>query len=312
MTAGIGQRLRPLTYVRAKPAVPVAGVPLIGRILRLLHAHGVSEAVLNLHHRPETLAGLIGEGLDLGVAVRYSWEQPILGSAGGPRRALPLIEDDPFLIVNGDTLTNVNLHALWDTHVTSGAWVTMALVPNPEPAKYGGVLVDGEGWVRGFHKPGHTEPSYHFVGPQVASHAAFAPLPEGVHAESVWGIYQPLIAERPRSIRAFLCDASFLDIGTVSDYVRTTETVAAAERTDPWVPGKRVQVAASASVTRSIVWNDVTIGDGATIADAVLTDGVSIPPGASYSRCAIVRVAEGITPRGDERTDGDLLIAPID
>ena len=58
MTAGIGQRLRPLTYVRAKPAVPVAGVPLISRILRRLRDQGIADVVLNLSHKPETLAAL--------------------------------------------------------------------------------------------------------------------------------------------------------------------------------------------------------------------------------------------------------------
>jgi NDP-sugar pyrophosphorylase family protein len=310
MTAGIGQRLRPLTYVRAKPAVPVAGVPLISRILRLLSTQGVSEAVLNLHHRPETLAAIVGDGRDLGIAVRYSWEHPILGSAGGPRRALPLIEHDPFLLVNGDTLTNLNLRAMWDTHLSSGALVTMALVPNPDPTKYGGVIVDREGWVHGFRKPGHREPSYHFIGPQVAAHAVFARVPEGQLAESVWGIYPELIAERPRSVRAFISHASFLDIGTVADYVSTTAIVAAAEETDAWVPGRRVQVTASARVERSIVWNDVTIGEGAIVEDCVVADGVSIPAGASYRGCAIVR-ADGRVPYGRERIDGDLLIAPI-
>lgn len=310
MTAGIGRRLRPLTYVRAKPAVPVAGVPLISRILRLLHTQGLTEAVLNLHHRPETLAAIVGEGRDLGLTVRYSWEHPVLGSAGGPRRALPLVECDPFLIVNGDTLTNLNLRALWEAHRNSGALVTMALVPNPDPAKYGGVLVSDEGWVRGFCKAGHAERSYHFIGPQVAAHDAFRRVPYGEFAESVWGIYPPLIAERPHAIRAFLADASFLDIGTVEDYVTTTEIVAAAEGVDPWTPGRRVRVAATAHVARTIMWNDVSIGDGACVDDAVLTDGVAIPAGATYARCAIVR-AEGRTPQGRERIEGDLLIAPL-
>jgi NDP-sugar pyrophosphorylase family protein len=296
--------------VRAKPAVPVAGVPLISRILRLLHGHGVKEAVLNLHHRPETLAAILGEGRDLGVALRYSWEFPILGSAGGPRRALPLIQDDPFLLVNGDTLTNVNLRALWDEHRDSGALVTMALVANPDPQKYGGVLVDDDGWVLGFCKPGHKETSYHFIGPQVAAHEVFLRAPADQLAESVWGIYQPLIVERPRSIRAFISEASFLDIGTVADYMATTAIVASAEDTNPWIPGRRVQVATSARVIRTIIWNDVTIGEGAVLEDTVLADGVAIPAGTSYARCAIVR-ANGRTPQGNERIEGDLLIAPM-
>ena len=90
LTAGLGTRLRPLTDVRAKPAIPVAGEPMIRRIIRWLTSRGVTDLVLNLHHLPHTLTALVGDGSDLGLRVRYSWESPqVLGSAGGPRHALP-------------------------------------------------------------------------------------------------------------------------------------------------------------------------------------------------------------------------------
>ena len=76
LTAGLGTRLRPLTLVRAKPAIPVAGEPLVRRIVRWLAANGVTDVVLNLHHLPATLTSVVGDGSDLGSLVRYSWEQP--------------------------------------------------------------------------------------------------------------------------------------------------------------------------------------------------------------------------------------------
>src|SRR5512147_2300207 len=112
LTAGLGTRLRPLSRVRAKPAIPVAGEPLVRRILRSLAAAGITRAVLNLHHLPETITAAVGDGTDLGIPVRYSWENPVLGSAGGPRRALPLLDTDRFLIINGDTLTDLDLEGL--------------------------------------------------------------------------------------------------------------------------------------------------------------------------------------------------------
>jgi NDP-sugar pyrophosphorylase family protein len=301
LTAGLGTRLRPLTYARAKAAVPVVGVPLVTRILRWLRAHDISEAVLNLHHRPETLTRIVGEGRDLGMSVRYSWEQPILGSAGGPRRALPLIERDPFLIVNGDTLTDVDLHALWQEHVGSGATVTMALVPNPAPDKYGGAVVDAEGWVTGFTRRGSAERSFHFIGAQVATHAAFSLVPEGMAGESVLGVYPIMMRERPHVVRAYISQASFLDIGTPRDYVDTNVTIAGEEGIEPWTHGARVRIAASARVTRSILWDDVTIDEEATLDECVVTDGVSIPAGARFARSAIVR---------DETSN--LIVAPLD
>jgi NDP-sugar pyrophosphorylase family protein len=288
LTAGLGTRLRPLTHARAKAAVPVAGVPLVTRILRWLRSHGITEAVLNLHHRPETLTAIVGEGRDLGMSVRYSWEQPILGSGGGPKRAIPLIERDPFLIVNGDTLTDVDLRALWDEHQRSGATVTMALVPNPAPDKYGGAVVDREGWVTGFTRRGSGVESFHFIGAQVTAHAAFALVPPGEAGESVIGVYPIMIRERPHVVRAFVTEASFLDIGTPRDYVDTNVAIAAAEGIEPWTRGARVRVAASARVVRSILWDDVTVGEEAVLEECVVTDGVTIPAGARYTRSAIV------------------------
>jgi NDP-sugar pyrophosphorylase family protein len=143
LTAGLGTRLRPLTLVRAKPAVPVAGEPLIRRIARWLTAANVSNLTLNLHHLPATITSVMGDGSDLGATVRYSWEQPtVLGSAGGPRQALPIVGADTFFIVNGDTLTDVDLDALSEAHRRAGALVTLALIPNIEPLKYGGVTLD--------------------------------------------------------------------------------------------------------------------------------------------------------------------------
>src|SRR5688572_5076442 len=135
LTAGLATRLRPLSRVRAKAALPVAGHPLVHRIIRWLSATGVRDLVLNLHHLPHTITASVGDGAGLGVRVRYSWEMPVLGSAGGPRRALPLLDTSPFLIVNGDTITDVDLVDVVETHRRSGALVTMALVPNAEPHK---------------------------------------------------------------------------------------------------------------------------------------------------------------------------------
>src|SRR3954447_21518104 len=101
LTAGLGTRLRPLTDRRAKPAIPVGGEPMVRRILAWAAGHGIADAVLNLHHRPDTLTAAVGDGRDLGVRVRYSWEQPaILGSAGGPRLALPIVGADTFFLIN--------------------------------------------------------------------------------------------------------------------------------------------------------------------------------------------------------------------
>ena len=282
LTAGLGTRLRPLTSVRAKPAIPVAGEPMIRRIVRWLASHGLTEVVLNLHHLPETLTSRIGDGQDLGVRARYSWEPRILGSAGGPFQAMALLprRHEPFFIINGDTLTDVDLASVAAAHASSGARVTLALVPNREFQRYGGVAVDAHGRVTGFPRRGPAaEGSSHFIGVQIADASAFAALRAGEAANSIGGVYDQLIAAQPGSVRGVVSDAAFWDVGTTQDYWRTSRAFAGREAMADLGTGRRVHVDPSARLTRSIVWDDVQVGAAAVIEDCILTDGVRIAAG---------------------------------
>ena len=297
LTAGHATRLRPLSLVRAKAALPVAGEPLARRILRGLAAAGVTDAVLNLHHLPHTLTTLIGDGSDTGVRVRYSWEVPVLGSAGGPRRALPLLGASTFLIVNGDTLTDIDVAAVVADHRRSGALVTMAVVPNLEAEKYGGVLVDSDGRVTGFGRrstvaPSHARTlapshprtvapsSYHFVGIQVAEAEAFASIPDATPHESVGALYPALISAHPGAVRAFVTSGDFLDIGTPDDYLRTSLLLAGREGGP--LHGRDARVHASARIEESVLWDDVEVGEGTLLRQCVVTDGVHVPADTSW------------------------------
>jgi len=302
LTAGLATRLRPLSFVRAKAALPVGDLAIVQRILRWLAGYGVNDAVLNLHHLPHTITRMVGDGAAEGVRVRYSWEMPVLGSAGGPRRALPLFASPAFLIVNGDTLTNVDLGRLVDAHHQSGALVTMAVIPNREPEKYGGVVADGRGGVTGFTTAGSTEPSFHFIGVQVVEGAAFASLPDNRPAESVKDLYPTLIAARPGSIRAFTTDAEFFDIGTPRDYFETCMRFRAKEPVASRLPP-------GAQVEDCILWDDVQINPEARLRRCIVTDGVRVPAG--WWENMIIRQANGDVAANEHRVD-DLAIAPID
>jgi mannose-1-phosphate guanylyltransferase len=227
LTAGLGTRLRPLTADRAKPALPVAGQTLIERIVTNLARSGVDRILLNLHYRPDTITRIVGDGSALGVSVRYSWEVPLLGSGGGPRRAFALVPDDRLWLVNGDTLTDVDLTAMAAEHSASDALVTMAVIPNPAPQRYGGVVVTADGHVAAFVPRGSADPTWHFVGVQIAERQAFASLADGVPASSVGPLYESLMASRAGAVRAFRSHAHFADIGTPRDYLETCLAMAA-------------------------------------------------------------------------------------
>jgi mannose-1-phosphate guanylyltransferase len=275
LAAGLGARLRPLTAGRAKPSLPVAGPSLIARVVRWLAGHTISDLMVNLHYHPETITAILGDGAGFGVGVRYSWEQPLLGTAGGPRRAFALGAGDRLWLVNGDTLCDVPLQAMADAHRRSDALVTMAVIPNPDPTRYGGVLVDG-GIVTGFTARG-SGPSWHFVGVQIAERAAFESLPDGVPHESVSSLYPALMAARHDSVRAFQTEARFDDIGTPSDYLAACLRFAGGDPSALVAPGARVH--ASAKLDRTVVWDDVEIGAGARLREAVVMSGARVPAG---------------------------------
>ena len=293
LTAGLGTRLRPLTLVRAKAAVPIGGEALVRRIVRWLVANGVTDLVLNLHHLPATITAVLGDGSDLGARVRYSWERPIvLGSAGGPKLALPIVGADTFFIVNGDTLADLALAPLLAAHRAGGSLVTLALVPNREHLKYGGVRLDDRGRVTGFVGRGaEAAGSYHFIGVQVAEASAFAATPASEPSSSIGGAYDRLIATRRGTVSGFVCDASFFDIGTIADYWVTSQALAGREA----APGRNVRVDPTARVGQSILWDDVEVGAGATLDDCIVTDGVAVPAGQRHRRTILIRTAEGLS-----------------
>ena len=321
LTAGLATRLRPLSLVRAKAALPVAGDPLIRHILRWLAGGGVTDAVLNLHHLAHTITGILGDGAD-GVRVRYSWEVPVLGSAGGPRRALPLLSASPFLIVNGDTLTNVDIGSLVADHRQSGALVTMAVVRNAEPEKYGGVVAESDGTVTGFtrrlspiSKVRTAEQAYHFVGVQVAEAEAFVSLPDNVPSESVAERYPALIAARRGCVRAFVTSAEFFDIGTPRDYLSTSLLLGIRDSKsripipEPRFFGARTRIASDARIEDSILWDDVQVEANTRLRRCIVTDGVRVPAGLSCEN-ATIRIANGALTHG-ERLVGDLAVGSL-
>jgi len=266
---------------------------MIVRIVNWLAAAGVADLVLNLHHLPATITRIVGDGSAEGVRIRYSWEPVILGSAGGQRHAAPLVDGRTMFIVNGDTLSDVDLAALDTAHGRSGALVTLALVPNREPDRYGGVVLRGDGTVTGFVPRGDSaRGSYHFVGVQLAERDVFAGVADGATAASIGGIYDALIATAPGAVRGFVTDASFWDVGTPADYLRMHNRFAS--EADATERGARTTVDPTARVSQSILWDDVHVGARCDLRECIVADHVRVPDGSVYSRTALVNGDVGL------------------
>ena len=141
LAAGRGERLRPLTERMPKPMIPIAGEPLIVHQLRWLRRAGIEEVVVNLHHLGDQLERHVGNGRDLGLRVRYSREETLLGTGGGVRRALPLLGKDPFLVLNGDIWTNFPFRGLLGAAPAAAHLVLTPCPPHRTHADF--ALVDG-------------------------------------------------------------------------------------------------------------------------------------------------------------------------
>ncbi|UQY32718.1 nucleotidyltransferase family protein [Pseudomonas fulva] len=112
LAAGKGERLRPLTLHTPKPLVRAAGVPLIEYHVRALARAGFSELVINHAWLGQQIEDYLGEGGRYGVRIRYSAEGEPLETGGGIFKALPLLGDEPFVVVNGDIFTDYDFSAL--------------------------------------------------------------------------------------------------------------------------------------------------------------------------------------------------------
>lgn len=275
LAAGLGTRLDPLTRLVAKPAMPLGSRSLIEHVLDWLVRQGIRDVVVNLHHLPESITRIAGDGTHLGLRVRYSWEREVLGSAGGPRRALALIEADPFVIVNGDTLCHADVRGLLDAHTRMGGDVTMAVVPNHAPERYNGIRAAADGSVAGFVPKGQAEGTWHFIGVQVTAKRVFAPLAEGTPAETVAGVYREIIRATPGRIRVWPAETSFLDVGTPADYLEACLALAAAG-----TPPRRTGRALTATVDRArrtVVWSTAAVPGSARLENTIVAGAVTLP-----------------------------------
>jgi mannose-1-phosphate guanylyltransferase/mannose-1-phosphate guanylyltransferase/phosphomannomutase len=146
LAAGLGTRLRPLTYEITKPMVPVLDRPVMEHIVELLERHGITEVIANLHYFPDSIREHFGDRL------QYHFEAELLGTAGGVRACASFFGDEPFLVISGDALTDIDLGALIARHRDAGGIATLAVKRVPDTREFGVVLHDRDGRVSGFQE----------------------------------------------------------------------------------------------------------------------------------------------------------------
>jgi len=298
LAAGFGTRLFPLTIDRTKPAIPFLGKPLVGYVAEYIAGFGITDIVVNLHHQPQSVIAALGDGSSFGVSIDYTLEEPnILGTAGALDNARKLLQDDTFLIVNGKIITDIDIAAGMKTHTASGAMATMVLKPNVKREKF--TMVETEdGFIKRFgphampvseeelRDTEHEIPTpLMFTGIHILEPRVFDYIPQGIASETVTDVYIPAL-RMGEKIAAHVTDGNWYELSTIPRYLDIS--LAMMKAGDVHF-GRNCMMSGAASLKDSVIWDDVTIGDGATLYRTIIADGVTIEPGEHFENVAIVR-----------------------
>jgi mannose-1-phosphate guanylyltransferase len=316
LAAGLGTRLRPITYAVPKPMVPVANRPVMEHIVRLLARNGFSEAIANLHWFPETIEGHFGDGSAFGIELTYSREEKLLGTSGGVRNAAGFLGDS-FLVISGDALTDIDLGAMRAFHESHDGVATLATKRVQDTSQFGVAITGADGRIQGFQeKPEPAEALsdlancgiymfrsaiFDFFPAPGTSKAAGADDPEGF-ADWAMDVF-PALMENDVPFYSHEIEAYWNDIGNldelrqgnldalngavqiepgapeVSDGVRAASPLDGVEVEGPALIGAGVELGAGVRIQGpAIVGDGCRIGDGAWIRDSILLAGAEVPP----------------------------------
>lgn len=298
VAAGRGERIRPLTALRPKPALPVRGLPLVAYQLALLAHHGVREVVINVHHLPELLEEAARAHCPSGMELRFSRESELLGTGGGIRRVADFLrESDPCVLIGGDMILDADLGELVARHRQQGDAFTMLLCDDPRSARFGSVGVDAAGRVRRigsrFDLGGECAAGV-YVWANAVAPRAFDSLPERECFSHFDAWLMPLLAGGADDVRGELVGperCAWRPVGTPEEYLTANlepvtlsyldaDAAARAAGTrfrGDLVIGAGATLGAGASLERVVIWDGEQVPAGLRAEDGVFADGRFIP-----------------------------------
>jgi mannose-1-phosphate guanylyltransferase/mannose-1-phosphate guanylyltransferase/phosphomannomutase len=302
LAAGLGTRLRPLTYELTKPMVPVLDRPVMEHILDLLDDHGFGPVIANLHYFPQMIRDHFGQRIE------YRHEPELLGTAGGVRGCAEFFGDEPFLVISGDALTDIDLGALAARHTSSGGIATLAVKRVPDTSEFGVVLHDRGGRITGFQEKPSPEEALSDLGncgiyifdPKIFDY--FPPEPFVDWANDVF----PALLEHDVPFHIHEVGEYWNDVGSLGELRQGTFDALAGQlrlkvegreltpgvtvvgesplRDDTavegpvWI-GRDVQIGAGVRLTGPVVLGDgVSIGDRAQLRGSILFPGTEVLP----------------------------------
>lgn len=311
MAAGLGTRLRPITYEIPKPLVPVANRPIMEHILALLARQGFDRVIANLHWFPDTIKRRFGDASSLGIELTYSYEETLLGTAGGVRNVREYFGSEPFLVMAADALSDVDLTALADAHRANDAIATLAVKRVRNVSEYGVVVTGSDGRIQGFQeKPDPAEAlsdlancMIYVLDPEV-----FDYFPDKQEVDFALDVF-PALLSNDVPFFVHVTDAYWNDVGSLPEYLRgNLDALGRAVGVEP--AGEVVEGYADLEAGEPGIRGQVLVGEGAEIDPAARVDGPTvIGPGSRIGAGAMVK--ESVLLPGAEIAAEGLLAASI-
>jgi NDP-sugar pyrophosphorylase family protein len=290
LAAGLGTRLRPLSYELPKPVIPVLGRPLCTYNMEFLRRAGIKSFVLNLHTHPKLIQQRVTGWAGKRARIDFTLEPVILGTGGGIGNAREFLKGGTFVTVNGDTILSFPFASALAFHRERRALATLILFPDPAK-RYTPVWIAERGRITGFgSEAGDGTRSGFYTGCQIVEPELLRRIPPGKASCIIRETYTPLVADKA-PVFGFLSSGRFQEFGTPADYLEGTLSLLPAGGKEPALPGgfttiPPVYISPKARVgpgartgPGAVIEEGATVGEGASVARAILWPGAVLPAG---------------------------------
>jgi mannose-1-phosphate guanylyltransferase/phosphomannomutase len=303
-----------MTANQPKPMLPVANRPIMEHVLRLLKRHGFDETIVTVQFLAALVRNYFGDGEEFGMSLQYATEEMPLGTAGSVRNAEDALRDEPFLVISGDAVTDMDLTAMVKFHKEKGALVTVGLARMPNPLEFGIVIPQEDGRIQRFlEKPtwGQVFSDTVNTGLYVMEPEVLAEVPPGEMVDWSGDVF-PKLLKRGAPLFGYVSDRYWEDVGTHESYLKVQADVLD-RRVQTDIAGFEVSpgvwVAEGAEVdTDAVLTGPLCIGDYAKIEAGahlreytVIGSNVVVKEGAFLHRAVVhnnVYIGQGVTLRG--------------
>ena len=216
LAGGMGTRLRGVIEDIPKPMAPVGGKPFLEYLLLQLKKWRSAEVILSVGYKKDIIKSYFGNGSRFGINISYSEEDRPLGTGGALKKAISMTDDHRFIVMNGDSVFDINFSDFVGYHISKPGIASMSLAIVKDRRRYGSVDINDRGVITGFQKEGLDAPGLINGGIYLIDRDIVSYIPDG--QISLEGRILPLI-QRDNLLYGKIFEAFFLDMGTPEDYL---------------------------------------------------------------------------------------------